>query len=342
MKKRLPLLMTVFTLLICLACANLTLAGSKGAPTVIKVSNAVTEQHPMVTAMRNVFKKVVEEKTQGRYVVEIYHSGQLGDDIKAVESLHYGILEICTTSTPPLVGMVKEMAVFDIPFLFANEAVADYVLDGPVGKKLATALSKKGLVNLAWAESGFRNLTNSVKAVKTPEDLKGLKIRTMENKFHLAAWRALGANPTPMSFSEVFTALQQQAIDGEENPIAIIYTSKFYEVNRYITLTNHVYSPYAILYSKSLFDRLPAKDQKIIFAAARQAAVYERKLNRAANEKYLADMAKEGAVVTKLSSNQRKAFQELTQPIWDQVTKAVGADFVKEIKVQIKKAPQKY
>lgn len=341
MKKRLPLLMTIFTLLICLACANPTLAGSKNAPVVIKVSNAVTEQHPIVIAMRDVFKKIVEEKTHRRYVVEVYHSGQLGDDIKAVESLHSGTLEICTTSTPPLVGMVKEMAAFDIPFLFSNEAVADYVLDGPVGKKLSTALSKRGLVNLAWAESGFRNLTTSVKAVKTPEDLKGLKIRTMENKFHLATWRALGANPTPMSFSEVFTALQQKAIDGEENPIAIIYTSKFYEVNKYITLTNHVYSPYAILYSKLLFDRIPAKDQKIIFEAARKAAVYERKLNREANEKCLAEMAKDGAVITKLSSNDRKAFQELTQPIWDQVGKAVGNNFIQEIKAQIKKAPKK-
>ncbi|MDK2789439.1 MAG: TRAP-type transport system periplasmic protein, partial [Epulopiscium sp.] len=304
---------------------------------VIKVGNGFAEKHPAVIALKEKFKPLVEQKTNGRYTVEVYHSNQLGDDVKATEALRAGTLEMCTTSTAPLVGFTKELAIFDIPFLFPDEKVADAVLDGPIGKKLSDLMPSKGLINLAWWENGFRHLTNSVREVKTPADLKGLKIRTMENNFHLAAWRAMGANPSPMSWSEVFTALQQKAMDGQENPVPNFYTARIHEVNKYITTTGHIYSPVMLLFSKKIFDTLPKEDQDIFIAAAKEAGLYDRQLNREATKKYLEEIKKEGGIVTELTAEQKKPFQELTAPIWDQVAEKVGKDLVNELKAEIAK-----
>ncbi|MGE4284256.1 MAG: TRAP transporter substrate-binding protein [Clostridia bacterium] len=305
---------------------------------VIKVSNGVAEKHPAVVALKEKFKAIVEEKTNGRYVVEVYHSNQLGDDVKATEALRAGTLEACVTSTAPLVGFTKELAIFDIPFLFPDEKTADAILDGPIGEKMSKLMPSKGLVNLAWWENGFRHLTNSAKEVRVPEDLKGLKIRTMENAFHLAAWRAMGSNPTPMSWSEVFTALQQHAVDGQENPVPNFYTARIHEVNKYITTTGHIYSPFMFLFSKKIFDTIPKEDQDIIIAAAREAGLYERQLNREATDEYLSEIEKEGGTVIRLTPEQKKPFQELTASVWDQVADKVGKDLVEELKSEIAKA----
>ena len=307
---------------------------------IIKVSNGSGPSFPPVIASQEKFKKIVEEKTNGKYKVEVYHSGQLGDDVKATEALKSGTLETCITSTAPLVGIVKELAIFDIPFLFTSEKTADAVLDGPIGQDLAELLPAKGLVNLAWCENGFRHLTNSVRPVKAPADLKGLKIRTMENPFHLASWKALGANPTPMSWSEVFTALQQKSIDGQENPIPNFFANKIHEVNKYISLTGHVYSPMLFLFSKQIFDTYPKEDQEIIKAAAREMALYERQINREAAVKNLEQIKAAGGVVTELSAEQKKAFQDLTASVWGLVEAKVGPDLIKRLKTEIAKAPK--
>lgn len=304
---------------------------------VIKVSNGVAEKHPAVIALNEKFKKIVEEKTNGRYVVEVYFSNQLGDDVKATEALRAGTLEACMTSTAPLVGFTKELAIFDIPFLFADEKTADFVLDGPIGQKLSGLMPAQGLVNVGWAENGFRHLTNSVRPVSTPEDVKGMKVRTMENNFHLAAWRALGANPTPMSWAEVFTALQQKAIDGQENPVPNFYTAKIQEVNKYISTTGHIYSPFMFLFSKKIWDTYPKEDQEIIMAAAKETCLYERKLNREATTKFLQDLKKEGYTVIELTPDQKKPFRDLTAPVWDQVAAKVGKDLVDQVKTEMAK-----
>lgn len=335
-RKALSVFMAVCLLLVLLV-GFLTISQAKEKVTVIKVSNGVAQTHPIVVALNEKFKKIVEEKTNGRYKVEIYFSNQLGDDVKATEALRAGTLETCVTSTAPLVGFTKELAIFDIPFLFNNEKEADFVLDGPIGKKTSGLLTSKGLVNLAWMENGFRHLTNSVREVKTPADLKGMKVRTMENPFHLAAWRALGANPVPMSWAEVFTALQSKTIDGQENPVPNFYTAKIPEVNKYITLTGHVYSPMLFLYSKQLFDKIPNKDQKIIIDAARETALLERQLNREATINYVEAIKKEGGVVTVLIPEQKKAFQDMTAPVWNQVKDKVGADLIKQLKAELDK-----
>lgn len=311
---------------------------TNGKVKVIKVSNGVAQSHPAVVALNEKFKKIVEEKTNGRYKVEVYFSNQLGDDVKATEAVRAGTLEACMTSTAPLVGFAKELAIFDIPFLFPNEKVADAVLDGPIGQRLSDLVPDKGLINLAWAENGFRDLTNSVREVKTPADLKGMKIRTMENAFHLEAWKLMGANPTPMSWSEVFTALQQKAIDGQENPVPNFYSAKIHEVNKYITLTGHIYSPFMFLFSKNIFDTYPKEDQAIIRAAAVETALYERQLNREATVKDLEAIKKEGGIVTELTPDQKNVFKDLTTPVWNHVADKVGKELVDQLKDEIAKA----
>jgi len=307
-----------------------------GDKKILKISNGLNDKHPCVVAQSK-FKEIVEQKTNGRYEVQIYHSAQLGDDIKATESLRAGTLDMVVTSTSPLTGMVKELAIFDLPFLFTSEEMADAILDGPIGQEISDLMPAKGLYNLAWWENGFRQLTNSAREITKPEDIKGLKIRTMENPIHLAAWKALGANPSPMPFSEVFTALQQKTIDGQENPIPTIFANKFYEVNKYTSLTGHVYTPFMFLFSKKIFDSLPKEDQDIISAAAKEVALHERKLNREANVSNIADIRNAGAVVTELTPDQLKLFQDATASVWDEFADSIGKELVEKTKAETAK-----
>lgn len=228
MKRKLILVAVLLTTLSMAAFA----AGASDAPAaakpavVIKISNGINELHPTYLACKE-FERIVESKLPGKYDVQVYANAQLGDDVRATEGVRMGTLESVATSASPLVGLVPEFNVFDLPFIVTSEKAADAIYDGPVGAKLGALLEPKGIKLLAYYENGFRQLTNSVREVKSPEDLKGMKVRTMQNPIHLAAWKALGANPTPMAFSEVFTAMQQKTIDGQENPIPTIYLSKF-------------------------------------------------------------------------------------------------------------------
>jgi len=206
-----------------------------------------------------------------------------------VEGLQLGTIDLVVTSTGPLGGFVSKMFVVDLPFLFRDREHAYKVLDGPIGRELMDAFSAKGIKGLAFWENGFRQITNNVRPIEKPEDLKGIKLRTMENKVHLAAFRAFGASPTPMAWSEVYTALQQKTIDGQENPVAIIYHQKLVEVQKYLALTRHFYSPTPLLMSLKAFNALPQDTQKIMADTALECATYERNLLRdslaAASEK---------------------------------------------------------
>ena len=265
--------------ILALACVIGFTAGQAFAQAkILKISNGINEQHPSYLANKR-FGEILAAKLPGKYTVQVYANAQLGDDVRATEAVRMGTLEMVTTSASPLTGLVPEFNVFDLPFIVPSEKAADAIFDGPIGAKLAAALESKGIKLLAYYENGFRQLTNSAHEVKSPADLKGLKIRTMQNPIHLEAFRAMGANPTPMPFSEVFTALQQKTIDGQENPIPTIWLSKFYEVQKYVTLTGHVYGPHIMLIGKKLWDSFPAGDQKIIAEAAQESAVYQRTIN---------------------------------------------------------------
>ncbi|MDR3561131.1 MAG: TRAP transporter substrate-binding protein [Negativicutes bacterium] len=321
-------------------CGGSSQPAAPAAKKVIKISIGLNEESHEYQGLKK-FKEIVEAKSKGRYEVQMYANAQLGDDVKATESLRAGTLEMTAPSTSPLTGMSKELGVFDLPFLFPNTEVAYKVMDGPVGQKILDSLQSKGLVGLAYWDNGFRHVTNSVREIKSPADAKGLKIRTMQNPMHLEAWKAMGANPTPMPFSEVFTAMQQKTIDGQENPIPTIYLQKFQEVQKYCTLTGHVYTPFVLLISKKTWDAMPKDDQKIFQDAAIEARDYQRKVSEDMNKSFIDKLRAEGMTVTELTPEQLKVFQDAVQPVYDQFSEKIGKSTVDEVQAEVKKLSKK-
>lgn len=301
----------------------------KTNPIVVKVSNGAGETSPGVKAQLSVFAPMVENNSKGNIGVEVYSGAQLGDDTTATEMVVAGQLEINNTSTAPLVGYVPELGIFDIPFLFADEAEADKVLASEVGDYLNAKLADKGIINLAWNENGFRELTNSKHAVATVADVAGLKIRTMENKFHQELWNSLGATATPMSSSELYTALEQGTVDGEENPVANFYSYQFQEVQKYITMSNHIYSPFLFDMSKKIWDTYDADTQAILTEAAKAFGEEEKKINRQAAADNLQSCIDDyGMEVTYLTDDAKAEFVNKTAHIQDMIAKDTGAEIM--------------
>ncbi len=326
----------IFILTLALAI-GLTAGQAFSQAKVLKISNGINEQHPSYLGNKR-FGEILNAKLPGKYNVQVYANSQLGDDVRATEAVRMGTLEMVTTSASPLTGLVPEFNVFDLPFIIPSEKAADAIFDGPIGAKLAAALEKKGIKLLAYYENGFRQLTNSARPVKSPADLKGLKIRTMQNPIHLEAFRAMGANPTPMPFSEVFTAMQQKTIDGQENPIPTIWLSKFYEVQKYVSLTGHVYGPHIMLIGKKLWDSFPAGDQQIIAAAAQESAVYQRALNRKMNKDFVENLRKAGTTVIELTPEQHKAFVDACASVYTTWEPKIGKALLDEFRATVSKA----
>ena len=301
----------------------------KTNPIVVKVSNGAGETSPGVKAQLSVFAPMGENNSKGNIGVEVYSGAQLGDDTTATEMVVAGQLEINNTSTAPLVGYVPELGIFDIPFLFADEAEADKVLASEVGDYLNAKLADKGIINLAWNENGFRELTNSKHAVATVADVAGLKIRTMENKFHQELWNSLGATATPMSSSELYTALEQGTVDGEENPVANFYSYQFQEVQKYITMSNHIYSPFLFDMSKKIWDTYDADTQAILTEAAKAFGEEEKKINRQAAADNLQSCIDDyGMEVTYLTDDAKAEFVAKTAHIQDMIAKDTGAEIM--------------
>ncbi|EGO62693.1 TRAP transporter substrate-binding protein [Acetonema longum] len=306
----------------------------------IKVGIGLNEQSPQYKGLEK-FKEIVERDSKGRIEVQLFASSQLGDDTKMMTALRAGTLEMTCPSTAPISGLDKKWMVFDLPFLFPNEEVADKVLDGPVGQKYLDSLSTQGIKGIAFWENGYRQLTNSKVNVKTPADVKGLKIRTMENPVHLATFRTLGANPTPMPLGELFTSMQQHIVDGQENPLTTIYLQKYYEVQKYTSVTNHFYSPFVFMFSQKIWNTLPKEDQELIARAGKEAGIYQRKTNREMMQEASASLEKAGMVVTRLTPEQAQAFVDATKDIAGQFEAEIGKDNVQEVKAEIAKYSQK-
>lgn len=301
----------------------------KTNPIVVKVSNGAGETSPGVKAQLSTFAPMVENMSKGNIGVEVYSGAQLGDDTTATEMVVAGQLEINNTSTAPLVGYVPELGIFDIPFLFNDEAEADAVLASEVGDYLNAKLADKGIINLAWNENGFRELTNSKRAVASVSDVAGLKIRTMENKFHQELWNSLGAAATPMSSSELYTALEQGTVDGEENPIANFYSYQFQEVQKYITMSNHIYSPFLFDMSKKIWNTYDADTQAILAEAAQAFGAEEKAINRQAAADNLQSCIDDyGIEVTYLTDDAKAEFLAKTAHIQDMIAKDTGSEIM--------------
>ncbi len=299
----------------------------QGKPVVLKLGHAVAPEHPYhLGAVR--YSELIAQRTQNKVRIEVFPSTQLGNERDMVEGLQLGTIDLVVTSTGPLGGFVPRMFVVDLPFLFRDREHAYRVLDGPIGRELLDAFSAKGIKGLAFWENGFRQITNSVRPIEKPEDLKGIKIRTMENKVHLSAFRAFGASPTPMAWSEVYTALQQKTIDAQENPIAIVYFQKIYEVQKYLSLTGHFYSPTPLLMSLKAFNKLPQDFQKVMLNTALECATYERNLLRDNEAKQIAEIKAKGMQVTLPN---KKPFQDAAAIVYKEFESQFGKETIGRI-----------
>ena len=326
------------TLVAAAAVATLTASFSALAqdikPRLIRFGYGLNEASNQGRAAK-VFADAVAKASGGKMKVRAIGAAALGPDNQMQQALIGGAQEMMVGSTATLVGITKEMALWDTPFLFNSAKEADAVLDGPIGQKVMDKLQEKGLVGLVYWENGFRNLTNSKRPVNKLEDMDGIKLRVMQNNVFLDSFKTLGANAVPLPFSELFTALETKTVDGQENPYNTILSSKFYEVQKYLTVTNHVYSPWIVLVSKKYWDGLSKSEQKVLMDAARKSRDFERQDTRAEADKALADLKAKGMEINQLPPAEANRMREklstvnagiaanVGQPLWDEVQAAV-------------------
>ncbi len=286
---------TTFTL-----AAPMTVGAQSIKPRLIRFGYGLNDQSNQGRAVR-LFADQVEKHSGGKMKVRDIGAAALGPDTQMQQALIGGAQEMMVGSTATLVGITKEMALWDTPFLVSNTREADALLDGPIGKKIMDKLAEKGLIGLVYWENGFRNLTNSKHPVAKLEDLDGIKLRVMQNTVFLESFKTLGANAIPMPFSELFSALETKTVDGQENPYNTILSSKFYEVQKYLSITNHVYSPWIVTVSKKWWDGLSKDEQKILQDAANVSRDFERKDTRAEAARAVADLKAKGMQINELS-----------------------------------------
>jgi tripartite ATP-independent transporter DctP family solute receptor len=261
----------------------------------IRFGHLNNTDHPTSTGVKK-FAELVAAKSGGKITVKEFPSSQLGNELQQQSALQGGVQEMLVASTTSLAGIVKEFGLFDFPFLFSNARQADAMVDGPLGKMLGAKLAEKGVVVLAFFDLGFRNVTNSKRPITRAEDLEGLKLRVIPNPVFLETFKTFKANPIPMPFAELYGALESKAVDGQENPYAVILSSKLYEVNKYVSGTNHVYATNPVQISKRFWDKLSPAEQKILQDAAIEAQNYQRVVSREVSGKAVAELKAKGMV----------------------------------------------
>jgi tripartite ATP-independent transporter DctP family solute receptor len=303
----------------------------------IKFANQNAKGHPVVMGMEK-FAELVEQKSGGKLKVNVFPGGALGSDQANISALQGGTLEMAAMNSGIFASVVKEFAVYDFPFLFGSPKEADAVVDGPFGQSLHRKLEDKGLVGLAYYELGFRQLTNSKRPIAKVEDIAGLKLRVIPNPINIDWVSALGANPTPLPFPELYSALEQKAVDGQENPVATIQGAKLYEVQKYMTITNHQYNPQSVVMSKKFWDSLSADEKKIVSDAAHESAKYQREQSRAASAGILEQLKKEGMQVTELPPAEIAKMREKMKPVIAKHSAGVGEATVKAVMAELDKA----
>ncbi|MFO1413146.1 MAG: TRAP transporter substrate-binding protein [Burkholderiales bacterium] len=298
-------------------------------------TTANPDGHPIPAGGKK-FAELVAAKSGGKMQVKLFPGGVLGGDVQVLSAVQGGTIDMASMNSGILQGQIKEYAIVDFPFLFNDAKEADAVLDGPIGKQLADKMPEKGLVHLAYYDLGFRNVTDSKRAIKTADDISGLKIRVIQSPIYIDTFSALGANPVPMSFTEVYTALEQKSIDGQENPYTVIEANKFQEVQKYLAATRHIYNPQSMFISKKTWDKLNADEQKVLLDAAKESAVYQRKVSRDAQDAALANL-KQKMEYTELPPAELAKIRTKLKPVIDKYSQQVGADFAKQVYTEIDK-----
>ena len=292
--------------------------------------------HPQAMGAQK-FADLVAAKSGNKIKVKLFPGGQLGGDVQTVSALQGGTVEMTVLNSGILQAQTKEFAIFDFPFLFASPKEADAITDGAFGKDLHAKLTAKGLVGLAYWDLGFRNITNSKHPITRLEDIAGLKLRVIQSPIYVDMFSALGANPTPLAFPELYNALEQKAVDGQENPFTVIRAAKFNEVQKYLAVTRHVYNPQSVIVSKKLWDALNADEKKVITDAVGEATAYQRQVSRQQADEALADLKKSGMQVTEFSAAEMQRLRDKVKPVIEKHSAAVGADTVKAIYAELAK-----
>jgi len=294
-------------------------------PRLIRFGYGLNEQSNQGRAVR-LFAEQVEKASGGKMRVRAVGAAALGPDVQMQQALIGGAQEMMVGSTATLVGITKEMALWDTPFLFNNAKEADAILDGPIGQKVMDKLQDKGLVGLVYWENGFRNMTNNKRPITRMEDFDGIKLRVMQNPVYLDSFKRLGANAIPLPFSELFSALETKAVDGQENPYNTILSSKFFEVQKYLSVTNHVYSPWILLVSRKWWDTLSKDEQKVLQDAARASRDFERRDTREEAAKALADLKAKGMQINELSPAESARMRDKLTSVNAGIAVNVGMD----------------
>lgn len=320
-----------------LAAAALAVAGLATAQDkTFKLALQNPKGHPVVVGAEK-FAELVAAKTGGRVKVNVFPGGTLGSDAASVSAAQGGTIEVVLLNSGILASQVKDFEVFDFPFMFANPKEADTVVDGPFGQKMHAKLQDKGLVGLAYFELGFRNITNSKRPVNKLEDLEGLKLRVIPNAINVDWVKALGANPTPMAFPELYAAMEQKAVDGQENPLSVILANKFAEVQKNLVLSNHQYNPQSLIVSKKAWDALSDADRKAFQDAAAEASRFQRQFNRERAAGDLDALKKAGMQVTEFSAAEQTKLRDKLKPVIEKHGAAIAAT-VAELQAELAKA----
>ncbi|MBX3582712.1 MAG: TRAP transporter substrate-binding protein [Rhizobiaceae bacterium] len=289
-----------------------------------------TEDHPVGEASRY-FAKLVAEKTGGRITIETFGNGVLGSEPDMQASVQAGFIDIMVGPTPNLVGVVPEFMIYDLPFFYKDFAAVDAVMDGAVGERLFSLLEEKtGIVGLAWWDNGFRHMTNAIRPVNTVEDMAGLNIRVIPNPLFIATWTALGTNPTPLPWPELYAALENRAVDGQETPYALIYTARFYEVQSHLAKTGHVYTPFVLLASQKWFGSLSEEDKALVMEAAKESATFQREISRKSAQDLEQELVAKGFQITQPTPEALAEMRERVAPVVQEYSEKIGADVVEQ------------
>lgn len=322
----------VISAVMALMMASAAFAGQAEAATTLRLGHVVADNSSLDKGL-DYFAKLVSDKSGGELKIQVFPNSSLGDNTAMMEQLQFGSLDMMAPSVAALSGFTPSTAIFDLPYLFKNEAAAEEVLDGPLGDTVGKALEPQGFYLLGWMTQSWRHLTCN-KEVTKPADVAGIKIRTMDSKYHMAHFNTLGASAIPMAMSELYTALQQGTIDAQENPYTNIVNSRFYEVQKYVVETGHIYDACPLIISTITWKRLDDNQKKIIQEAAAEAVNWERAEVKKDDAIFREQVKKSGTTVIVLTPEQRAEFRKAAQPVYDEFVKEqgqAGADAVKSV-----------
>lgn len=336
-KNLLLMIMTVVFVILMSACSNETTndetTNKEGEVDneevfTIRMAMAVPETHASSIAMNEV-KDDISEKADGRIVIELYDNSELySSDREATEAVQIGNVEATGVATPTVATFHERFSIFDMPFLFNDREAAYKAMDGELGDTLNEELEEEGFISLGYGENGFRHIVNSVQPIEKPEDLEGMKFRVMENKVYENMFDELGANASPLAFGELYTALQQGVYDGMDNPISLVYTMKFNEVQDYMTLSSHTFAPIISIINKEYYDSMPEDLQGILNEGMDEFNQRQREITAEQDEEYI-ELLKEDMEITELSDEQREKFIKALEPINEKYKDVVGEDLMK-------------